>query len=104
MREDVLSLVPPVSRREFAVTTLAAGFAMATQPVAAQTITTDTTGLTAGEVKIPVQDGTVPAYRAAPDTLARNRSYHPSSRALASTLLKVRGAPTASASEDPAPG
>ena len=51
MREDILSLVPPVSRREFAVTTLAAGFAVATGPVAAQTITTDTTGLTAGEVK-----------------------------------------------------
>lgn len=67
MREDILSLVPPLSRREFAVTTLAAGFAMATRPVAAQTITTDTTGLTAGEVEIPVKDGTVPAYRAAPD-------------------------------------
>ena len=67
MREDLLSLIPPVSRREFAVTTLAAGFAVATRPVAAQTITTDTAGLTAGEVKIPVQDGTVPAYRAAPD-------------------------------------
>jgi len=67
MREDILSLVPPVSRREFAVTTLAAGFALATRPVAAETITTDTKGLTAGEVKIPVKDGTVPAYRAAPD-------------------------------------
>lgn len=47
MREDILSLVPPVSRREFAVTTLAAGFALSTRPVAAETITTDTTGLTA---------------------------------------------------------
>jgi carboxymethylenebutenolidase len=66
MREDM----PPtttVSRREFAVTTLAAGFALATQPVAADTIATDAKGLTAGEVKIPVKDGTVPAYRAAPD-------------------------------------
>jgi carboxymethylenebutenolidase len=57
----------PVSRREFAVTTLAAGFALSAQPVAAETITTDTKGLTAGEVKIPVKDGTVPAYRAAPE-------------------------------------
>src|SRR4051794_3589602 len=57
----------PISRREFAVTTLAAGFALATQPVSAEPITTDTKGLTAGEVKIPVKDGTVPAYRAAPD-------------------------------------
>ena len=57
----------PISRREFAVTTLAAGFALSTQPVAAETITTDTKGLTAGEVKIPVKDGDIPAYRAAPD-------------------------------------
>ncbi|MBP3959648.1 dienelactone hydrolase family protein [Gemmata sp. G18] len=57
----------PISRREFAVTTLAAGFALSTQPVAAETITTDTKGLTAGEMKIPVKDGDIPAYRAAPD-------------------------------------
>ncbi|VTR92097.1 carboxymethylenebutenolidase : Dienelactone hydrolase-like enzyme OS=Microcoleus sp. PCC 7113 GN=Mic7113_4358 PE=4 SV=1: DLH [Gemmata massiliana] len=57
----------PISRREFAMTTLAAGFALSTQPVAADTITTDTKGLTAGEVKIPVKDGDIPAYRAAPD-------------------------------------
>jgi carboxymethylenebutenolidase len=56
------------TRREFAVTTLAAGFALAVQPVSAQTITTDTKGLTAGEVKIPVPDGEIPGYRAMPDT------------------------------------
>ena len=67
MREDIHSPTPPISRREFAVTTLAAGFALSTRPVAADTITTDTAGLTAGEVKIPVSDGTIPAYRAAPD-------------------------------------
>jgi carboxymethylenebutenolidase len=66
MRDDIPT-TPSISRREFAVTTLAAGFALSTQPVAADTITTDTTGLTAGEVKIPVKDGTMPAYRAAPD-------------------------------------
>src|SRR5262249_30091775 len=54
------------TRREFAVTTLAAGFALAVQPVSAQTITTDTVGLEAGEVKIPVKDGAIPAYRAMP--------------------------------------
>ncbi len=43
-------------------------FALAVQPVSAETITTDTTGLTAGEVKIKVSDGEMPAYRAAPDT------------------------------------
>jgi carboxymethylenebutenolidase len=57
----------PINRREFAVTALAAGFALSAQPVSAETITTDTKGLTAGEVKIPVKDGTVPAYRAAPE-------------------------------------
>ena len=56
------------SRRGFVVTSLAAGFALSVQPIAAQTvITTDTNGLTAGEVKVPVQDGEIPAYRAMPD-------------------------------------
>lgn len=54
------------TRRTFAVTTLAAGFALAVQPVSAQTITTDTTGLEAGEVKIPTPDGEIPGYRAMP--------------------------------------
>jgi carboxymethylenebutenolidase len=70
MLEDLLSLSPKseVTRRAFIVTTLAAGFALAVQPVAAQTIiTTDTNGLTAGEVKIPVRDGEMPAYRAMPE-------------------------------------
>ena len=49
------------------MTTLATGFAAAVQPVAAQTqITTDTQGLTAGEVKVRVQDGEMAAYRAMP--------------------------------------
>jgi carboxymethylenebutenolidase len=64
MSDDVTQAM---SRREFAVTALATGFALSTQPVAADTITTDTKGLTAGEVKIPVKDGTIPAYRAAPE-------------------------------------
>jgi carboxymethylenebutenolidase len=56
-----------MTRREFVVTTLAAGFALAVQPVSAQTITTDTVGLIAGEVKIPVAGGEIPAYRAMPE-------------------------------------
>ena len=56
-----------LTRREFVVTTLASGFALAVQPVSAQTITTDTNGLVAGEVKIPVADGEIPAYRAMPE-------------------------------------
>lgn len=70
MHPDLKSLLPQteVDRRQFIVTSLAAGFAMAVQPIQAQTvITTDTNGLTAGEVKIPVKDGEIPAYRAMPD-------------------------------------
>ena len=55
-----------LSRRTMVVTSLAAGFAMAVQPVTAATITTNDEGLTAGEVKIPVADQTIPAYRAMP--------------------------------------
>jgi carboxymethylenebutenolidase len=46
--------------------TLATGFALAVQPISAQTITTDTAGLEAGEVKIKTADGQIPAYRAMP--------------------------------------
>jgi carboxymethylenebutenolidase len=62
----------PVSedRRNFLMTSLATGFALAVQPVGAQTITTDTNGLMAGETKIPVKDaaGSIPAYHAMPMT------------------------------------
>src|SRR2546426_678480 len=68
MHEDAVSLLPKTefTRREFVVTSLAAGFAMAVRPVSAQTITTNTLGLTADEVKIPVESGEIPAYRAMP--------------------------------------
>ncbi len=69
MTEDVASLLSNAqpTRRTFMMTTLAAGFALAVQPVQAQTqITTDTTRLVAGEVKIPVAEGVIPAYRAMP--------------------------------------
>jgi carboxymethylenebutenolidase len=57
-----------LTRRQVLVTSLATGFALAVQPVSAQTITTSTDGLEAGEVRIPVADGEIPAYRAMPDT------------------------------------
>jgi carboxymethylenebutenolidase len=68
MHEELLSLLPKadLSRREFVVTTLATGFALAVQPISAQTISTDSEGLEAGEVTIPVPDGQLPAYRACP--------------------------------------
>lgn len=52
-----------LSRRAFVVSSLATGFALAVRPVTAQTITTDATGLVAGEVKI----GQMPAYSAKPE-------------------------------------
>lgn len=55
-----------VDRRRFVVSSLGAGFALAVQPVSAQTVHTPTDGLTAGEVKVPVSDGAMPAYRAMP--------------------------------------
>ena len=56
-----------ITRREFIATaTLATGFALAVQPVWAKVITTNTKGLLAGAVKIPVTGGEIPAYRAAP--------------------------------------
>src|SRR5262245_45484116 len=69
MQPDSPSSSPKVdiTRRGFVVTSLAAGFALSVQPVSAQTITTDTKGLEAGEVKIPVSDGEIPAYRALPE-------------------------------------
>jgi carboxymethylenebutenolidase len=70
MHEELRSFAVPtvtdVTRRGFVVTTLAAGFALAVRPVSADTIETDSEGLEAGEVKIPVADGEIPAYRARP--------------------------------------
>ncbi len=67
-RDELDSLRPALelSRRGFVKTSLAAGFAAAVLPVQAQTIVTDTRGLTAGEVRIPARDGEMPAYRAMP--------------------------------------
>lgn len=57
-----------IRRRELLLGTLAAGFAVAVRPISAATITTDAGGLTAGFVSIPVEGGTIPAYRASPAT------------------------------------
>jgi len=65
---DILLPEKDFGRRNFLVTSITAGFALAIRPVAAQTITTSTEGLIAGEVKVPVKDGSVPAYRAMPAT------------------------------------
>jgi hypothetical protein len=71
MHEDLRSLISDLSRREFVVTSLAAGLALAVRPVSGDTVTTDAKGLEAGEVKIPVKyedkEGEMPAYRAMPE-------------------------------------
>lgn len=67
--DEFNSLLPavPFTRRGFIVTSLGAGFALAVQPIQAQTaITTDSQGLVAGAVKVPVAGGDMAAYRAQP--------------------------------------
>ncbi len=67
MQDHIDSLLPNTDfDRRQVMTGLAAGFALAVQPVSAQTITTDATGLEAGEVTIPTSDIQMPAYRAMP--------------------------------------
>ena len=77
MYQDISDSNPPaLGRREFFATSIfAAGvFAAAVTPIQAQTkITTDNKGLIEGEVKIPVADGEIPAYRAMPDT--KNKKF-----------------------------
>jgi len=53
------------TRRSF-ITTLVTGFTLAAGPINAAAIVTDTAGLDAGEVSIPVSDGRIPGYRARP--------------------------------------
>ena len=71
MREDLLALVTNKetwTRRDFVKGSLAAGFALAVRPVCAQTvIVTDSKGLNAGEVRIPVGGDSIPAYAAMPE-------------------------------------
>jgi len=57
---------PTLGRRAFLTTSVAVGFAAAVQPVMAQVIHTDSEGIVAGQVTVPVKDGQIPAYRAYP--------------------------------------
>lgn len=69
IQQEIDSLTPArdFSRRAFVRTSVGSGFAAAVLPVVAQTqVKTDTAGLVAGEVTIPVGDFKMPAYRAAP--------------------------------------
>lgn len=61
-------MIKEITRREFIATAaLTTGFALAVQPVFAKVVTTDPKGLIAGAVKIPVEGGEIPAYRAQPE-------------------------------------
>ena len=69
LKEEFDTLVPQrdFNRRDFVRTSVGSGFAAAVLPVMAQTVVkTDSAGLVAGEVTIPVGDFKMPAYRAAP--------------------------------------
>ena len=68
LKDEIDSLAPgrDFSRRGFVQTAVGSGFAAAVLPVTAQTVTTDSKGLEAGPVSIPVGDFQMPAYRAAP--------------------------------------
>jgi carboxymethylenebutenolidase len=55
-----------LERRGFVMTSLIAGFTLATTRVEAQAIHTDNAGLDAGPTEIPVSDGKLPAYFARP--------------------------------------
>ena len=58
----------PLARRGFVMTGLITGLTLATERVEAQAIQTGSTGLDAGETKIQVPDGALPAYYARPAT------------------------------------
>jgi hypothetical protein len=74
LTSDVVGLtkVAPFSRRGFMTASAAvtAGYTLATGPVRADVITTDTTGLTSGDAKIKVADGEMPGYFARPSGVA----------------------------------
>ena len=58
------------ARRDFVRAAVGSGFAAAALPVTAQTVKTDSAGLTAGEVTVMVGDFKMPAYRAMPASAA----------------------------------
>lgn len=55
-----------LTRRAFGGVAIGAGFALAVQPVAAETIATPDEGLDVADVQIDVGDRTIPGYRARP--------------------------------------
>ncbi len=66
-------VMPPLSRRGFMSSSAAAaaGYTLAAGPVRADAIHTDANGLDAGDTKINVSDGQMPAYYARPADVAK---------------------------------
>ena len=73
MREDLLALTtnkPHWSRRDFIAGSIASGFALAAQPICAQTIIhTEGLNITSRVVQVPTDNGIIPAYYAMPSVL-----------------------------------
>lgn len=63
---DAVGRMKALPRRGFMMTSIISGLTLATARVEAQVIHTSAAGLDAGEVKIPVADGELPAYAARP--------------------------------------
>ncbi len=57
--DNIYNLQPHLSCGVFIVGSFAAGFARAVLPLSAKTIITGPNGLTVGEVKVPVEGGSV---------------------------------------------
>ena len=55
-----------LNRRDFVRAAVGSGFAAAVLPISAQTVKTDSAGLTVGEITVRVGDFRMPAYRAMP--------------------------------------
>ena len=73
-REDLMALTTNKShwsRRDFMSGSIATGFALAAQPICAQTvITTDTIDLNHGMAQVPTDNGVIPAYYAMPSNMS----------------------------------
>jgi carboxymethylenebutenolidase len=93
MREDLLALTtnkPHWSRRDFMAGTVASGFALAAQPVCAQTIIhTDSLNLFARMVQVQTENGVIPAYMAQPATMRTPAS--PSSMPIIVVVQEIFG-------------
>ena len=92
-REDLMALTTNKenwSRRDFMAGSIASGFALAAQPICAQTVVqTDTFDLEHGMVQVPTDNGNIPAYYAMPSKMALPAS--PSSMPIILVVQEIFG-------------